>query len=109
MPEHYGWHWGLPADFTRLHDLAQNWNVGGAEKLSQLKSQPLTTSTTYISTSRATDSRVLRRADLSRLGDLQPKPQVQRYEREAPGELLHIDIKRLDRWITVRQSSPQQV
>jgi transposase InsO family protein len=52
----------------------------------------------YMGVSRATVSRVLRRAGLSRLGDLQPKEPVQRYERETPGELLHIDIKKLGRF-----------
>ena len=46
---------------------------------------------------RATVSRVLRRAGLSRLSDLRPPESVQRYEREQPGELLHIDIKKLGR------------
>lgn len=53
---------------------------------------------TYTGVSKATVSRVLRRAGLSRLSDLGPKEDVQRYEREAPGELLHIDIKRLGRF-----------
>jgi len=35
---------------------------------------------------------------LSKLTDLSPKEDVQRYEREAPGKLLHIDIKRLGRF-----------
>lgn len=48
--------------------------------------------------SRATVSRVLRRAGLSRLSDLRPDEPVQRYEREHPGELLHIDIKKLGRF-----------
>lgn len=52
----------------------------------------------YMGVSKATVSRVLRRAGLSRLSDLGPKEDVQRYEREAPGELLHIDIKRLGRF-----------
>ena len=52
----------------------------------------------YTGLSKATVSRVLRRAGLSRLSDLGPKEDVQRYEREAPGELLHIDIKRLGRF-----------
>jgi transposase InsO family protein len=52
----------------------------------------------YTGISKATVSRVLRRAGLSRLSDLGPKEDVQRYEREAPGELLHIDIKRLGRF-----------
>lgn len=42
----------------------------------------------YTGVSKATVSRVLRRAGLSRLGDLQPQEPVQRCERESPGELL---------------------
>ena len=52
----------------------------------------------YMGVSRATVSRVLKRAGLSRLSDLRPAEPVQRYEREAPGELLHIDIKKLGRF-----------
>jgi len=52
----------------------------------------------YMGISRATVSRVLRRAGLSRLSDLGPQEPVQRYEREEPGELLHIDIKKLGRF-----------
>lgn len=48
--------------------------------------------------SKATVSRVLKRAGLSRLSDLRPAEPVQRYEREQPGELLHIDIKKLGRF-----------
>lgn len=53
---------------------------------------------TYMNVSKATVSRVLKRAGLSRLSDLRPKETIQRYEREAPGDLLHIDIKRLARF-----------
>lgn len=52
----------------------------------------------YMGVSRATVSRVLRRAGLSRLSDLRPVEPVQRYEHEAPGDLLHIDIKKLGRF-----------
>lgn len=52
----------------------------------------------YMGVSKATVSRVLRRAGLSRLSDLRPDEPVQRYEREQPGELLHIDIKKLGRF-----------
>ena len=52
----------------------------------------------YMGVSKATVSRVLRRAGLSRLSDLRPQEEIQRYEREAPGELLHIDIKKLGRF-----------
>ena len=47
--------------------------------------------------SRATVSRILRRLKLSRMRDLEPKPAVQRYEHAAPGDLLHLDIKKLGR------------
>ena len=52
----------------------------------------------YMGVSKATVSRVLRRAGLSKLSDLRPQEAVQRYEREASGELLHIDIKKLGRF-----------
>jgi len=39
----------------------------------------------------------LRRLGLSRLSALEPKPVILRYEREHPGELIHIDIKKLGR------------
>ena len=47
--------------------------------------------------SRATVSRILRRLKLHRVRDLEPRPVVQRYEHPAPGDLLHLDIKRLVR------------
>lgn len=47
--------------------------------------------------SRATVARVVGREGLSRLRSLDPLPLVQRYERSRPGELLHIDIKKLGR------------
>jgi len=55
----------------------------------------------YTGVSKATVSRVLRRAGLSKFSDLAPSDPVQRYEREAPGELLHIDIKKLGRFTDV--------
>jgi transposase InsO family protein len=47
--------------------------------------------------SAASVSRVLRRAGLSRWRDLQPALPVVRYQREHPGELLHLDVKKLGR------------
>src|SRR4051812_20634192 len=37
----------------------------------------------------------LRRHQLSRLSALDPEPEIVRYQRERPGELLHLDIKKL--------------
>ena len=45
--------------------------------------------------SRATVSRILRRLKLNRMRDLDPPIVVQSYEHAAPGDLLHLDIKRL--------------
>jgi transposase InsO family protein len=51
-----------------------------------------------IRVSSATVSRVLRRLGLNRLDSLEPAEPVRRYEREHPGELIHIDIKKLGRF-----------
>ena len=46
---------------------------------------------------RSTVAAVLKRERLSRIRDLEPPPRVIRYERERPGELIHLDIKKLGR------------
>ena len=51
-----------------------------------------------LAVSPATVSRVLRRAGLSRMRDLEPAIPVRRYQFERPGELIHIDIKKLGRF-----------
>ena len=51
-----------------------------------------------VGVSPATVSQVLRRAGLHRLDALEPAPPVRRYERAHPGELLHLDIKKLARF-----------
>jgi transposase InsO family protein len=47
--------------------------------------------------SRATVSRILRRLKLSRMRDLEPRRPVHRYEHLRPGDMLHLDIKKLGR------------
>jgi transposase InsO family protein len=49
--------------------------------------------------SKATVSRLLARHGLSRLSALDPATPVLRYQRQLPGELLHVDIKKLGRII----------
>ena len=49
----------------------------------------------------ATVSRVLKRAGLSRLKDVDPAEPVRRYQRERPGELIHLDIKKLGRFARI--------
>jgi transposase InsO family protein len=46
----------------------------------------------------ATVSRVLKRAGLSRLRNLEPAEPVRRYQYDAPGGLIHLDIKTLGRF-----------
>lgn len=47
--------------------------------------------------SAASVSRILRRVHLSRWRELEPRPPANRYERAEPGELIHLDIKKLGR------------
>ncbi len=51
-----------------------------------------------LSVAQSTVSRLLRKEGVSRARDLEPRPDVVRYERERPGELVHIDIKKLNRF-----------
>jgi transposase InsO family protein len=50
-----------------------------------------------VGVSAAAVSRILRRLGLNRLSALEPAEPIRRYEREKPGELIHIDIKKLGR------------
>jgi transposase InsO family protein len=47
--------------------------------------------------SAATVSRVLRAVHLSRWRELEPPTPIVRYQREHPGELIHLDVKKLGR------------
>src|SRR5580700_9742838 len=51
--------------------------------------------------SRATVARIAKAAGLNRLSKLEPVPTYRRYERAEPGELLHLDVKKLGRIIKV--------
>ena len=51
-----------------------------------------------VGVSLSTVARVCKTAGLSRLRSLEPAPPPVRYERDTPGELLHIDTKRLGRF-----------
>ena len=51
--------------------------------------------------SRASVSRILKRRGLSLLSSLEPQEPRPRYERKTPGEIIHIDIKKLGRFNAV--------
>jgi transposase InsO family protein len=46
----------------------------------------------------ATISRILQRRGISRIRDLDPAPPPRRYEHACPGDMLHLDIKKLGRF-----------
>jgi transposase InsO family protein len=50
-----------------------------------------------VGSSPSTVARILAREGLSRLKNLDPKDPVRRYQRDHPGELIHIDTKKLGR------------
>ena len=49
--------------------------------------------------SAATVSRVLKRAGLSRIKDLEPEEPARRYEHDNPGDMIHLDVKKLGRFV----------
>jgi transposase InsO family protein len=51
-----------------------------------------------VGVSPATVSRILQRLDLNKLSALEPAEPVRRYERQHPGEMIHIDIKKLGKF-----------
>jgi transposase InsO family protein len=67
--------------------------------IAELRRQRMTHARIAVSAgvSKSTVGRVLARAGLSRLSDLEPAPVVRRYEHDAPGDLLHLDTKKLGR------------
>jgi hypothetical protein len=48
-----------------------------------------------VGVSPASVSRVLKRLGLNRIAALEPAEPIRRYERAKPGDLIHIDIKKL--------------
>lgn len=67
------------------------------QRIEQLRRtrMPMRSIAAIVGRSMATVSRVLARLELSSLKALEPASPVLRYEREAPGELLHMDTKKL--------------
>jgi transposase InsO family protein len=91
---------GLLDRSSRPHRLHKPTPAHIAEQIGALRRQRFTGKQIAKETavSSATVSRVLRRLGISRLRDLEPAAPIRRYEREHPGELIHIDIKKLGRF-----------
>lgn len=87
---------GLQDRSSRPHRLRRPTPQPVVEKIERLRRQRWTGKqiAAEAGVSPATVSRVLRRLGLHKLSALEPEP-VRRYERERPGELIHLDIKKL--------------
>ena len=91
---------GLADRSSRPHGMPGATPADVVEQVIALRRQRITGKqiAAILKLSSATVSRVLRKARLSRMRDLDPPEPVRRYEREHPGELIHIDIKKLGRF-----------
>ena len=90
---------GLMDRSSRPHRTRRTVDEPLVQRIVQLRKghMPMRRIAAIMGRSVATISRVLARVGLSSLKALQPKAPVVRYEREAPGELLHMDTKKLAR------------
>jgi transposase InsO family protein len=90
---------GLRDRSSRPHRSPTRLAAGTVEEIERLRRQRLTGPAIARRLGRpvSTIGAVLRRRGLGRLAALEPKPPVIRYERERPGELIHLDIKKLGR------------
>jgi len=91
---------GLLDRSSRPHKLHQPTPAAIIERIAELRRQRWTGDqiAKEVGVSPATVSRVLKRLGLNKLKALEPVEPVRRYERETPGELIHIDIKKLGRF-----------
>jgi transposase InsO family protein len=91
---------GLPDRSSRPHRSPRRCSSQASLQVENLRRQRWTGVRIALATglSRATVSRILRRLRLSRMRDLDPAPPILRYEHPAPGDLLHLDIKKISRF-----------
>jgi len=91
---------GLKDRSSRPHRLREPTPTAIVEQVEALRRQRWTGKqiAAELAISPATVSRVLRRLGLNRIAALEPAEPVRRYERDHPGELIHIDIKKLGRF-----------
>ena len=91
---------GLQDRSSRPKRLRQPTPPEVVERIASLRRQrmPGQEIATTVGVSPATVSRVLKRLGLSKLSALEPAEPPRRYEREQPGEMIHIDIKKLGKF-----------
>jgi transposase InsO family protein len=88
---------GLQDRSSRPHRLRRPTPASVVEQIERLRRQRYTGKqiALEVGVSPATVSRTLTRLGLNKLSALEPAEPVRRYERAQPGELIHIDIKKL--------------
>jgi transposase InsO family protein len=91
---------GLCDRSSRPHRLRKPTPQAVVEQVEALRRQRSTGRqiATALGISPATVSRILRRLGLNRIAALEPAAPVRRYERARPGEMIHLDIKKLGRF-----------
>src|SRR6188472_1037474 len=91
---------GLRDRSSRPDHLRQPTPQATVDRIEALRRQRLTGKAIAAETgvSPATVSRVLKRLGLNRLSALEPAEPPRRYQRDRPGELIHIDIKKLGKF-----------
>ncbi|MBG6178812.1 hypothetical protein IWQ55_006680 [Labrenzia sp. EL_208] len=91
---------GLENRCSRPHTIANKTmahQIGAIGRLRQDYRLPGAEIGEKLDLARSTVAGWLARLGLGRLASLEPKPPVRRYQRQNPGELLHLDIKKLGR------------
>jgi transposase len=91
---------GLMDRSSRPHSSPSQTGPAACERVEALRRQRHTGKqiAAEVGVSVATVSRVLKRLGLNRLSALEPAEPIRRYERAAPGEIVHIDIKKLGKF-----------
>ena len=91
---------GLQDRSSRPHRLRQPTAPEVIERIESLRRQrmPGKEIAATVGVSPATVSRTLKRLGLSKLSALEPAEPPRRYQRERPGEMIHIDIKKLGKF-----------
>ena len=91
---------GLLDRSSRPHRLRRPIPAASVGQIAELRRQRWTGKqiAKTVGVSPATVSRVLGRLGLNKLSALEPAAPIIRYERKAPGEMIHLDIKKLGRF-----------
>jgi len=94
---------GLRDRSSKPHSLPSQIALATADDVERLRRERRTQEhiAAELGISRASVSRILKHRGISLLSSLEPQEPHPRYEREKPGEIIHLDIKKLGRFSSV--------